>query len=201
MNCHRRLSAWESGPSRAFTCPELRSWLSASDREIPVFTGVNGTLMARRSWTAPCLMALRPSAFQAGHISSWRGSYESYAPWPVAAVSGWLLLLLSPLLSAAGLGPHLRGLPGHAADHPSYGPPKKPPKYSPSAVRADCNASCERIRSRTAIGSASQLSLSRAKATCRPIVPLSKGKRKCPYGFLPCIAQRRWHLAPGAAGR
>src|SRR6516162_6842263 len=28
-------------------CPELRSWLSASDREIPVFTGVNGTLMAR----------------------------------------------------------------------------------------------------------------------------------------------------------
>jgi hypothetical protein len=29
-------------------CPELRSWLSASDRETPVFTGVNGTLMARR---------------------------------------------------------------------------------------------------------------------------------------------------------
>jgi hypothetical protein len=37
------LSAWESVPSEAFTCGELRSWLSASDREIPVFTGVNGT--------------------------------------------------------------------------------------------------------------------------------------------------------------
>ena len=50
------LSAWESGPSRALTCPELPSWLSASDREIPVLTGLNGTLMARRSWTAPCLL-------------------------------------------------------------------------------------------------------------------------------------------------
>lgn len=50
------LSAWESGPSRALTCPELPSWLSASDREIPVSTGLNGTLMARRSWTVPCLL-------------------------------------------------------------------------------------------------------------------------------------------------
>jgi hypothetical protein len=33
-------------------CPELRGWLSASDREISVFTGVNDTLMARQSWTA-----------------------------------------------------------------------------------------------------------------------------------------------------
>ena len=41
------MSAWESAPSRALTCPELRSWLSASDREIPVFTGLM-TLMARR---------------------------------------------------------------------------------------------------------------------------------------------------------
>jgi hypothetical protein len=41
------LSAWESEPSRVLTCPELRSWLSAGDREMPVFTGVNGTLMAR----------------------------------------------------------------------------------------------------------------------------------------------------------
>jgi hypothetical protein len=47
------LSAWESEPSGALMCPELRGWLSASDREIPVFTGANGTLMARRSWTAP----------------------------------------------------------------------------------------------------------------------------------------------------
>ena len=94
------LSAWESGPSAAFTCPELRSWLSVSAREIPVLTGVNGTLMARRSWTAPGRMTLRPSAFQAGHIPSWRGSCGSYALSPVTAVSRWLPPLLSPLLAA-----------------------------------------------------------------------------------------------------
>ena len=37
------LSGWESEPFRAFTRPELRSWLSARDCEIPVFTRVNGT--------------------------------------------------------------------------------------------------------------------------------------------------------------
>ena len=42
----------------------------------------------------------RPSAFQAGHIPSWRGSCECYALPPVAAARRWLLLLLSPLLSA-----------------------------------------------------------------------------------------------------
>jgi hypothetical protein len=47
------LSAWELVPSGVLTCPELRGWLSVSDREIPVFTGVNGTLMARRSWPKP----------------------------------------------------------------------------------------------------------------------------------------------------
>jgi len=44
---------------------------------------------------------LRPSAFQAGHIPSWRGSCECYALPPVATGSRRLLLLLSPLLSAA----------------------------------------------------------------------------------------------------
>ena len=44
---------------------------------------------------APC----RPSAFQAGHIPSWRGSCERYALSPIAAASRWSLLLLSPLLS------------------------------------------------------------------------------------------------------
>jgi hypothetical protein len=43
----------------------------------------------------------RPSAFQAGHIPSWRGSYECYALPPDAAACRWLLLLLSPLLSVA----------------------------------------------------------------------------------------------------
>lgn len=42
------LSAWEVVPSGALTRPELRSWLSASDREMPVLTRVNGTLMGRR---------------------------------------------------------------------------------------------------------------------------------------------------------
>ena len=41
----------------------------------------------------------RPSAFQAGHMPSWRGSCERYALSPVAAACRWSLLLLSPLLS------------------------------------------------------------------------------------------------------
>ena len=47
---------------------------------------------------------LRTVRFQAGHISSWRGSCERYGLLPVAVACGWLLLLLSPLLSAR-LGP------------------------------------------------------------------------------------------------
>ena len=39
-------------------------------------------------------------SFQAGHIPSWRGSCGSYALSPGAGVWRWLLLLLSPLLSA-----------------------------------------------------------------------------------------------------
>ena len=42
-----------------------------------------------------------PSANEAGHIPSWRGSRERYALSPVAAVSRWSLRLLSLLLSAA----------------------------------------------------------------------------------------------------
>jgi hypothetical protein len=130
------LSAWESGPFRALMWPELRSWLSASDREIPVFTGVNGTLMARRSWTAPWLMAPRPSAFQTGHIPSWRGSCQRYALSLVADVSGWLLLSLSPLLSAADPVPHLRGLSGAvAAPCLAQTPPPNPIAAEPDGGR------------------------------------------------------------------
>jgi hypothetical protein len=50
---------------------------------------------ARRSGTVA-----RPSVFQAGHIPSWHRSCESYALSPVAGACRWLLLLLSPLLSA-----------------------------------------------------------------------------------------------------
>ena len=43
------LSAWEAVPSGPVTWPDLRGGVSASDRERPLFTGVNGPLMARRS--------------------------------------------------------------------------------------------------------------------------------------------------------
>jgi hypothetical protein len=66
-----------------------------------VFTGVNGTLMARRARPGPDRWSFRPSAFQAGHIPSWRRSCQCHALSPVAAGVGWWLLLLSRLLSAA----------------------------------------------------------------------------------------------------
>ncbi len=36
------LSAWEAVPSGLVTWPDLRGGVSASDRERPLFTGVNG---------------------------------------------------------------------------------------------------------------------------------------------------------------
>ena len=78
----------------------------------------------------------RPSAFQAGHIPSWRGSCECYALSPVAGGSRWLLLLLSPLLSAAGPGLHLRGLPGAVtAPCPAQAPPPNPIAAEPYGRR------------------------------------------------------------------
>jgi hypothetical protein len=93
------LSAWESVHSGPSIWPDLRSGLSVSGRESPRFTRVNGPLMARLLDHVES----RPSAnfFQAGHIPSWRGSHERYALSPVADACRWLLLLLSPLLSAA----------------------------------------------------------------------------------------------------
>ena len=78
----------------------------------------------------------RPSAFQAGHTPSWRGSCGSYALSLVAAVSDWLLLLLSPLRSAVGPGPHLRGLPGAVtAPCPAQPPPPNPIAAGPYGRR------------------------------------------------------------------
>ena len=57
--------------------------------------------MARRARPGPDRWSFRPSAFQAGHIPSWHGSCERYALSLVAGACRWLLLLLSPLLSAA----------------------------------------------------------------------------------------------------
>jgi len=48
------LSAWEAVPSGPVTCPDLRRGVSASDREKPLVTGVNGPLMARRTTIRLC---------------------------------------------------------------------------------------------------------------------------------------------------
>ena len=74
----------------------------------------------------------RSSAFQAGHIPSWRGSYERYPLLLVAASSRWLLLLLS----ADGSLSHLRGLFGAAPPpYPSQTPPPNPTAAEPDGRR------------------------------------------------------------------
>jgi hypothetical protein len=52
------LSAWESVPSGLVMWPDLRGGVSASDRDRPLATGVNGPLMARRSAVRPALVAV-----------------------------------------------------------------------------------------------------------------------------------------------
>ena len=64
----------------------------------------------------------RPSAFPAGHMPSWRGSCKRYALSPVAAGSGWplLLLLSSALPVRAGSTP--AGRPGRGQRARPAGP-------------------------------------------------------------------------------
>ncbi len=87
---------------RAAIQPDLREGLPLSDRERPFVTGVNGTLMARRSGPAPGQMALR-SRFQARSglavrlIRSERSGMLPHVPG-----RGWLAPLLSGLLSPPG---------------------------------------------------------------------------------------------------
>ena len=59
-SCSRKsgLSAWESVPSGPVTCPDLRFGVSASDRERPFVTGVNGPLMAQRTAASPGLTGM-----------------------------------------------------------------------------------------------------------------------------------------------
>jgi hypothetical protein len=52
------LSAWEAVPSGPVTRPDLRGRVSASDRERPLVTGVNGPLMAHRIAVRPALIAV-----------------------------------------------------------------------------------------------------------------------------------------------
>src|SRR5437660_460789 len=65
------------------TRPDLRIVLSASDREIPLFTGANGPLMARRSWADLRLRAPRPP----DHPGLSSGAHAG-VPRPEAAVDG-----------------------------------------------------------------------------------------------------------------
>ena len=104
-----------------------------SDHDCPCVTVVGRPLShadrtsCLRAPGSRSLCPRRPSVFQAGHIPSWRGSYESYALSPVADDSGWLLLLLSPLLSAVDAVLHFRGLPADGSVAPwSWSPSPGP---------------------------------------------------------------------------
>jgi hypothetical protein len=82
----------------------------------------------------------RSSVFQAGHIPSWRRSYERYALSPVAGVSRWLLLLLSPLLSTSRKLSLVIG-PVACRGWPASGPGRLPPvsvamRKSPCVARS-----------------------------------------------------------------
>src|SRR5207237_1017326 len=94
------------------------------------------------------------------------GSCECYALSAVAAVSWWLMLLLSPLLSAAGPVPHLRGFlgavtaPCHAQAPPLPGTvPPRP--FTPDGPRP----SAARRAARHAPGSGVRLPAGRAAST------------------------------------
>ncbi len=86
----------------------------AGRRHRSTFAQITGHVRGLVKWWSGAGSNRRPSAFQAGHIPSWRRSCERYALSPVAADSGWPLLLLSPLLSAATR-PRLATFPGQAA--------------------------------------------------------------------------------------
>ena len=74
---------------------------------------------------------------QAGHIPSWRRSCECYALWPVAAVSGWLLLLLSATAdSEVRPGPRPQTLRPHQVKTPQAGPRSEDYLHPPCRLRA-----------------------------------------------------------------
>ena len=92
---------------QSLRCPHVHELLLVA---VPVLAVDGGSGTSRgHAWSTPVMRRpgarwrvaiTRPSAFQAGHIPSWRESCESYALSPVAAGRRWSLLLLSPLLSA-----------------------------------------------------------------------------------------------------
>jgi hypothetical protein len=145
-----RVSGWSSPRSRrrrARVSSSSCTWALPSSPAIPALSPrrrVRAKLppstscsACERLWLQPRRRDAdsRPSAFQAGHIPSWRKSCESYALSAVADDSGWLLLLLSPLLSAVGAVLRFRAVsPLMTASRP--GPPCHLPATQPSPVLA-----------------------------------------------------------------
>ena len=66
--------------ARAAMRPDLRGRLSASDRERPLVTGVNGPLMARRTAVRPALMTVPCSS--PSLLDSWRPAAETICHLP-----------------------------------------------------------------------------------------------------------------------
>ncbi len=75
--------------ARAAMRPDLRGRLSASDRERPLVTGVNGPLMARRTAVRPALMTVPCSS--PFLLDSWRPAAETICHLP----GGWHYQLAS----------------------------------------------------------------------------------------------------------
>jgi hypothetical protein len=117
--------------------PASRPWRPPSHCGAPRL--VHRSVHKSGSWPAasstPSRRATATSRFfRPAIFLSWRGSCERYALPLAAAGSRWLLLLLlSPLLSAADPVPHLQGLPGAV----TVLCPAQPPPPNPTAAEPD----------------------------------------------------------------
>jgi hypothetical protein len=70
-------------PSGPVTLPDLRGGVSVSDRDRPLITGANGTLMARQTVVRPALMArpmLSIAVDGAGRVSWTSSGQQMFDP-------------------------------------------------------------------------------------------------------------------------
>ena len=104
MVCGLTATHYEGVPVRCARFKARPSFIFAGScrRRSMVTDGGSGTSGGRAAST-PTIEGYwpRPSAFHAGHNPSWGETCERPALPPFAGASRWLLLLLSPLLSAA----------------------------------------------------------------------------------------------------